>query len=625
MSNSKKSVSVLILDQDDIVSNFEGITIYWRSYTENIDRNVYSIPNLVEKKSDQYRKEYLSLVHQAGEAKIKNRRLIDWFEIRPDFSFWWMSLIVENNYGKSSDIPNRIKFFALIDLLSQWKIESIELRTENESFAKAIKSFCRIEKIQLNSVDYSSNFLSLKTIRKSFPFWIQAFLFLFRFFFKNWRLSTKGKKLKNVQLIFFSYFLNFEKSLMSAGIFSSDYWGKLISELKNKNIPTRWFHFYVPNEIFPSIDDAKRFIHNINDAEGNQLHSLIEDYLSLSLLLRTIWDFLKVYWISLRIGNLSNLFKYQNANLEFLYKKDLNDSFRGPSAMLNCLYVNLFSVIVKEIENTQTIFYLQENQSWEIALVYFLKLKKAKVIGVPHATIRYWDLRYFYDPRSYNQETHCKLPLPDKVAINGNGAKSQLLKTGFTPETIIDVETLRYLFLNKIAKKGRRSKTNKFLPYRMLILGDYLRSATHKQMRVFADAFSKIRDDYTFTVKPHPICPISNSEYPDIKFDVTASPLVDILDQFDLVYTSNITSAAVDAYCAGLPVISFLDGETLNMSPLRGSKNVFFVSNSVELIHATSKIHEFYSDDLEPFFNLEEDIPKWRAYINLMIKQDGLL
>ncbi|UOG54030.1 hypothetical protein [Leptospira noguchii] len=66
----------------------------------------------------------------------------------------------------------------------------------------------------------------------------------------------------------------------------------------------------------------------------------------------------------------------------------------------------------------------------------------------------------------------------------------------------------------------------------------------------------------------------------------------------------------MDAYSVGLPVISFLDGETLNMSPLRGSKNVFFVSNLVELIQVTSKIHELNSDDLDPFFNLEEDISK---------------
>ncbi|TQE83109.1 hypothetical protein [Leptospira noguchii] len=103
----------------------------------------------------------------------------------------------------------------------------------------------------------------------------------------------------------------------------------------------------------------------------------------------------------------------------------------------------------------QTVFYLQENQSWEIALLYFLKSKNVRAIGVPHATIRYWDLRYFYDQRFYNQDTRCALPLPNQAAINGDGAKLQLLKSGFPSEMIADVETLRYMFLNKIAEKSK--------------------------------------------------------------------------------------------------------------------------------------------------------------------------
>ncbi|TQE83110.1 hypothetical protein [Leptospira noguchii] len=89
------------MDENKSVPNFDGVVILWKSYFEDIESNIYSIPNLVEENSDRYRREYLSLVYEVGESRIKNRRLIDWFEIRPEFSFRWMSLVVENSYGKS--------------------------------------------------------------------------------------------------------------------------------------------------------------------------------------------------------------------------------------------------------------------------------------------------------------------------------------------------------------------------------------------------------------------------------------------------------------------------------------------------------------------------------------------
>ncbi|WP_036096936.1 hypothetical protein [Leptospira weilii] len=159
----------------------------------------------------------------------------------------------------------------------------------------------------------------------------------------------------------------------------------------------------------------------------------------------------------------------------------------------------------------------------------------------------------------------------------------------------------------------------------MLILGDYLPLATFRRMQVFSEAYSKMNSNCTFTVKPHPVCPVSKRDYEDVEFNIIDSPLVSVLDQYDFVYTSNITFAAVDAYSAGLPVISFLDGETLNMSPLRGRRNVFFVSNASELIEVFESVKKLSADDLDSFFNLEEDIPRWNALIDSMIKQQGEL
>ena len=51
----------------------------------------------------------------------------------------------------------------------------------------------------------------------------------------------------------------------------------------------------------------------------------------------------------------------------------------------------------------------------------------------------------------------------------------------------------------------------------------------------------------------------------------------------DIVITSNITSAAVDAYLSGVPVITYLGSDMLNYSPLRGKKVIKFASNFNEI------------------------------------------
>ena len=57
--------------------------------------------------------------------------------------------------------------------------------------------------------------------------------------------------------------------------------------------------------------------------------------------------------------------------------------------------------------------YLQENQGWEFALIQvWEKAKSWELIGVPHSTIRYWDMRYYFDSRHYNDYDTKRIPRP---------------------------------------------------------------------------------------------------------------------------------------------------------------------------------------------------------------------
>jgi len=136
-------------------------------------------------------------------------------------------------------------------------------------------------------------------------------------------------------------------------------------------------------------------------------------------------------------------------------------------------------------------------------------------------------------------------------------------------------------------------------------------------MERLAAAAPLLPADTHYTVKPHPACPVNSNDYPALKMHVTAAPLPELLPDCDIAYTSNITSAAVDAFCAGVPVISAMEGEALNMSPLRGMENVVFISNPIQLTDALSKVCDRERMLVAPYFFLDKELPRWRKLLNL--------
>jgi surface carbohydrate biosynthesis protein (TIGR04326 family) len=90
------------------------------------------------------------------------------------------------------------------------------------------------------------------------------------------------------------------------------------------------------------------------------------------------------------------------------------------------------------------------------------------------------------------------------------------------------------------------------------------------------------------------------------------------LPDFDIAVAANCTSAAVDAFVAGLPVIIALDGDGLNLSPLRGQQGAHFVSTGAELAGALRTAGlgaSISSPDRAEFFFLNPDLPRWKRLL----------
>lgn len=149
----------------------------------------------------------------------------------------------------------------------------------------------------------------------------------------------------------------------------------------------------------------------------------------------------------------------------------------------------------------------------------------------------------------------------------------------------------------------------------ILVMGDYLHTNTHLQMSLLAKAFPLLPPNTRVLVKPHPNCPIDPADYPELSMELAEKPLAELLPECNVAYSSATTSAAVDAYCALKPVVSVLDPQSLNLSPLRGREGVFFASTPQDLAAALVSVANIPESSFvrSDFFSHDPQLSGWKS------------
>ena len=99
--------------------------------------------------------------------------------------------------------------------------------------------------------------------------------------------------------------------------------------------------------------------------------------------------------------------------------------------------------------------------------------------------------------------------------------------------------------------------------------------------------------------------------------EISNKSLSELFAQSDVVFTSNISSIAVDAFCFGIPVIQMLDGNNFNTSPLKDLRGLY-ARNPKELADLILTSHPSgVSTTSSPYFNLDADISAWLKLIDI--------
>ena len=179
-------------------------------------------------------------------------------------------------------------------------------------------------------------------------------------------------------------------------------------------------------------------------------------------------------------------------------------------------------------------------------------------------------------------------------------------------ELLVETEAQRYGYL-----EGRTpgQKTERPKRKSVLILGDFSAGATRRMLDLLVKAAPLIGQRATYTIKPHPNHMVNAADYQTLGLTIVTDALAGILDQYDVAYASNNTSAAVDAYFAGVPVAIGFDDEDLNFSPLRGRAGIRFVATPEELARSDRERFGQFRHASEDFFHLDASLPRWKRLL----------
>ncbi|MDX9713898.1 MAG: hypothetical protein RBT37_00550 [Dissulfurispiraceae bacterium] len=565
------------------------LTILWSSYIDINKKNIISIPRIVEEYSDILRSQFLSWVYDLGETVIHGKSVTDHLEVKKNFSYWWMTSIAQKfNISSTSQINNAIKLIALEHIIKETSIKSIQLFTNNNKLSDVVRKFCRVECIQFTrnrpyDIAKIISFFKYK-YSKILPAPLRALIYLFWFIvFRMKRVRQNIKIIPNAKanITFIDIFTHLDKDTFLTKKFVSNYWTSLVDKLLSLNIETHWIHNYFKHRDVPTVAHAEELSEALTvNSCGLQTHILVESHISIDVLLKSLWKYFKLLICGLGLLSISKYFKARGSTIDFwpLFKEEWISSIRGQEAVINILRLCIYDKIFCSLPHQKKGVYIQENQPWELALIYCWRSSgHGELIGVPHSTVRYWDLRYFYDPRTFVKKTKNPLPMPEVVAVNAPIAKKLYIDAGYPEHSIREVEALRYLYIADFQPECLKKDDNIL---QVLICGDFLKSTTYKMLSWISLASKKLPPNTVFTIKPHPAYDIDLGRIRDLELIVDNSPILSLMKTYDVVFVSNTTSVAVDAYCTGVSVLQMIDGESLNTSPLRGIGNVKYIESA---------------------------------------------
>jgi surface carbohydrate biosynthesis protein (TIGR04326 family) len=588
--------------------------IFWnKKDITNYNFSSISILDIVEHKSNEYRQKYLAWLAKISNQTVNGINLSDHFILNDNFNYWWLtSLMQKCNIENNSNINDAIKTIAIEDYISLNNYTSVEVYSDNQILIGVIEKFC-FKKNLLFAIKNKPFLIANKRFKKSIIFnFSKSLAFLFFYFFKN-LFKNKIIEKNNFNVTFIDIFVHLKKEAINSGHFYSNYWTSLVDKLKEWNIGTNWVHIFTPSPDFSKVRHAENLNQKFNsNSKKNQYHYILDQSLNLIQLNKILYNYFSLIHKSIKLRKHFNICP-DNSSL-FLWdfhKSNWDISISGPIAMESILRYELFDNYFKQINFQKIGFYIMENQPWEFILNYTWKKNlHGKLIGVAHSTIRFWDLRYYFDSSVY-KNLYNNLFIPTLIAVNGDVAYNNLIQSGIPQKLIIKLEALRYLYLSNFTDNLLNNKFNKIVT--VLICGDFSEETTNEMFKIINDSNKYLKNKVSYIFKPHPafVHNFNKKDFTELNIVFSTDQIFNLIPKVDIVITSIMSSTSVDAFIMKKKLIQIDAGSNLNFSPLYNISGISVVSNSMDLTNEIIN-SSFENVNRIPYFIINSDLLLWK-------------
>jgi surface carbohydrate biosynthesis protein (TIGR04326 family) len=604
--------------------------IEWSGYSKNSD--AIFLERLLEKNSNALRKQYLRFVHDVGETLINGARITDHLSIDQDFSMWWMSLIAEKSPFKSPKIMQSMKLLALREVLHDLQPRTVVLISDDATLAEAVGKLCATIDVNFlwkqNKVQARPNYLSNVSALLSNV--CRALIYIAAYVRKRWHLreiNVREWVHDNDAIFLFSYLSHIHSDADRLRTFYTDLWGTLPEKAIEADKKLNWIHHFVVTETTPNAKAGVNFLAKLNSRPGDgQKHGFLDSFLTPKVVVNALTIWIRMIFRTATINKKVEE-AVSNIRIGFLWpfiREDWYTSTIGATAFQNILFFLLLKNAMATLPKQRLGIYLFENQGWEQAFVYlWKKYNHGRLVAVAHSTIRYWDLRYFDDPKTW---TTAQLPnnkyYADQIALNGPAAWWEYKNANQPMTKMIEVEALRYLHLERseISQPfGTTTLVESTDKKTLLFFGDIQKESTDLILRAFEEISPYLNSNWNLYFKPHPGSIIDTKKYPQLNVKIIRKSAHELFGmKFDVIVSSASTSTSLEVELSGNTAITFVARNNFNFCNFQEEEEACFVNNSDELQFALENLPRGQSVLLkEKYFWIDEKLPRWRKALNI--------
>jgi len=623
--------SLILLDRTTNKPEDVGLVVSWSDMS--VPPDIISLPLKTEELAESLKVEYLNWIHKLGKTKVEGQSLIAYLRIFNNLSFWWLTSVAEKSPFLCESIFKIFKLRTLERIYSENHCQSLIYQGNNKTLHSILKSWC-LElghpykwKPLPSNTSISSTDSFFKILFKKLPYVLQGFAWIIKKWFERWKHVTPvqisaEKPDHTPRPTIVTFFPNVYMDELEKGDFRSKYWEKLHDYFYTEKTPVDWVWFYFGSQN-PSFKETIKLKDKCNSKTDNkQRYFLLEEFLSGNGLWKSLILYLKLRRKAHGINHLHKEFRFSNSKINFfpLMENDWNHSFFGIDAIEKITWAIMFDAMAQKLPASHCKLYTWENQTWERALISAWKRHQSvgKIIGYEHSSIRLMDLRLFSDPETYKEKGVEEFPIPDVLGINSSTGLQWMQDSKYPSEKLTRIEALRYFHLKGKYECFKKPITTSGRT--LLIVTGILPEEARVQIQLLKLAYKNggLNKYDEVWIKPHPgltLDPILDDLKPEFKFSLVNQPIIELMEQADVIFCANSTGASLEAAWLGIPLIILGAVDSMNLNPLLGISNRSFVKNSSDLLLALD--NPTIIDMPRDYFFLDKNFSSWKEILRI--------